>query len=134
MLKMPRIPSRQAGRLRGTRTTCRSWPRCFTEDVDFVNVLGSHWKGRSQVKSVHASMHKTQFHSSKWQNRSVSTQTVKPDVALVHVEWAVVGDLDPDGTPRQPRTGVFSWLLVEHEGRWLIRSAHNTNVTVLRRP
>jgi uncharacterized protein (TIGR02246 family) len=79
-------------------------------------------------------MHKTQFHSSKWQNRSVSTQTVKPDVALVHVEWAVVGDLDPDGTPRQPRTGVFSWLLVEHDGRWLIRSAHNTNVTVLRRP
>lgn len=36
----------------------------LTQDVDFVNVLGSYWKGRAEVESVHASMHATQFHTS----------------------------------------------------------------------
>ena len=26
----------------------------LTQDVDFVNVLGSHWKGRAEVERVHA--------------------------------------------------------------------------------
>jgi hypothetical protein len=48
---------------------------------------------------------------------------------LVHVNWGISGDLDPDGTARKPRNGIFSWLLVKQtDGTWLIRSVQNTNL------
>jgi uncharacterized protein (TIGR02246 family) len=105
----------------------------LTEDVDFVNVLGSHWKGKQEVERVHAGMHKTQFHESVWENGALQVQVLKPDVALAHMLWLIRGDCDPDGTPRLPRSGRFSWLLVEEAGAWRIRAAHNTNIVTLPR-
>lgn len=40
--------------------------------------------------------------------KTVNVQFLKPDVALVHVDWTLRGDRDPDGTPRPPRGGVFT--------------------------
>jgi hypothetical protein len=56
-------------------------------------------------------------------------QFLKPDIALAHVAWAIGGDKDPDGTLRNPREGLFSWVLIKRDGNWLIRSAQNTNLS-----
>jgi len=101
----------------------------LTEDVDFVNVLGSHWKGKAEVERVHAAMHATQFHESVWDNHELQAQLLQPDVGLVHLRWSIRGDFDPDGTPRMPRSGRFSWLvLLAAGGQWRIRAAQNTNI------
>ena len=34
--------------------------KLLTVDADFVNVLGKHWKGVTEIERAHASMHKTQ--------------------------------------------------------------------------
>ena len=103
----------------------------LTPDVDFVNVLGSHWKGRVDVERVHAAMHAAQFHDSVWENHEVQAQSLGPDLALAHLRWSIRGDFDPDGTPRAPRSGRFSWLLQRDGERWLIRAAQNTNIVTL---
>ena len=100
----------------------------LTQDVDFVNVLGSHWKGQAEVERVHAAMHATQFHESVWDNHELQAQLLLPDVGLVHLGWSIRGDFDPDGTPRTPRSGRFSWLLLLDDGLWRIRAAQNTNI------
>jgi ketosteroid isomerase-like protein len=60
-----------------------------------------HWKGRQQIEAEHTSR-LAQFRESTWTSKAVTVQLLKPDVALVHVDWILKGDKDPDGTPRQP--------------------------------
>src|SRR5687767_437434 len=43
-----------------------------TEDVDFVNVAGLHWKGRAEVVKEHAERHKVRFKNSVWTTERVS--------------------------------------------------------------
>lgn len=98
-----------------------------TEDVDFVNVAGAHWKGREDVVRQHARLHLTMFKDSVWTTDTVRVQFLRSDTALVHIDWGMRGDLNPDGTPRQPRGGIFTWLVVKDSGAWKVRAAHNTN-------
>ena len=89
------------------------------------------WKGRVEVERVHAATHMTQFHHSVWENHEVQVQLLGPDLGLAHLRWSIRGDFDPDGTPRTPRSGRFSWLLQRDGERWLIRAAQNTNIVTL---
>jgi uncharacterized protein (TIGR02246 family) len=98
----------------------------FTDDADFVNVGARHWKGRTQIEEQHASR-LPQFIESTWSTRAVTVRFLKPDLALVHVDWSLKGDKDPDGTLRPPRNGVFTWVAVKADAQWLIRAAQNTN-------
>jgi uncharacterized protein (TIGR02246 family) len=101
----------------------------FSDDADFVNVWGSHWRGRPQIESEHAKRHRMQLKGSVFSARDVRLQLIGPGLALVHVGWAIRGDHDLDGTPRRPRQGLFSWVMLKGaDGRWWIRAAHNTHV------
>lgn len=103
----------------------------FSEDADFVNVAGNHWHGRERIESEHAELHRTQLKGSVFTPLDVGVQRIGPEVALVHVKRSLCGDRDRDGTPRQPRQGVLSWVMLRDvKGRWRIRSAQNTNTAV----
>jgi uncharacterized protein (TIGR02246 family) len=95
-----------------------------TEDVDFVNVAGLHWKGKTQVVKEHADRHKVRFKNSVWKTE---VQFVTPDVALVHLDWTTSGDLDFDLKPWPPRTGLFSWVVVRQNAAWKIRSVQDSD-------
>ena len=101
-----------------------------TDDVDFVNVAGLHWKGREQVVREHAERHKVRFKGSVMTNKEVRVQFLRPDMALVHIDWETRGDLGFDLKPWPPRKGIFSWLVAKERGEWKIRSAQNTDSTV----
>jgi uncharacterized protein (TIGR02246 family) len=101
-----------------------------TEDVDFVNVAGLHWKGRVQVVKEHAERHKVRFKNSVMMSKAVGVQFLRPDMALVHIDWETHGDLDFDLKPWPPRKGIFSWLMLKSGGDWKIRADQNTDSTV----
>ena len=101
--------------------------RMRTVDSDFVTVTGEHRKGRTASMAQLAEQHRTQFRDSTWTNEQVSVQFLRPDIALVHIEWAIQGDRNPDDTPRPPRKGIFTWMVLKEGGEWKLRAAHNTN-------
>ena len=105
-----------------------------TEDVDFVNVAGLHWKGRSQVVKEHALRHLIRFKNSVMSCTDIGVQLIQPDIALVHFNWQTKGDLDFDLKPWPPRKGIFSWLLVKTSGKWFLRAAQNTDSTTTLNP
>ncbi len=98
------------------------------EDIDFVTVAGNWLKGRAEFEKHHVRVHEMQFKDSVWTAGDVRIRFLKPDVAVVHVNWGLKGDRDPDGTPRQPRRGIFTRVVTKHGDKWLIVASQNTNV------
>src|SRR3954463_11791873 len=92
------------------RHDMRALAALFTEDADFVNVGAKHWKGRKEIEAQHAAR-LSQFIESVWATEEVAVQFLRSDISLVHVSWGIKGDKDPDGTPRQPREGIFTWVV-----------------------
>ena len=107
----------------------KSLASLVAENVDFITVAGTWLKGRKAFEEHHAARHAMQFKESVWETTDVQVQFLKPDIALVHVSWGIKGDKDPDGTPRQPRRGVFTRVVIKEGGKWLIKASQNTNIS-----
>jgi uncharacterized protein (TIGR02246 family) len=106
----------------------RSAGELLAPDADFVNVGGRWLRGRSQFIDYHVRLHEMQMRNSTWSNLALTARALSADVALAHLEWRIEGDRDPDGGRREPRQGVFTWVLVTQGDVALIAAAHNTNV------
>jgi len=100
----------------------------LTEDVDFINVAGTWFKGKTATVNDHKDSHSMMFKNSVFTTDSVNIRYVKSDLAVIHVGWALMGDLDPDGTPRRPRHGIFTWVAIRNKGRWLLLVVSNVNI------
>lgn len=117
-----------------------TWVRCWnthnmdsmgmmlTEDVDFVSVAGNEDRGKAAAVKHHKRTHSMQFKNSVFSIDSVNIKYVKPDLAIIHFGWGLKGDLDPDGTPRQPRHGIFTWVTIRDKGQWLLLAVSNVNI------
>lgn len=99
-------------------------------DVEFITVGGLWLRGRSEFLVYHQRIHAIQMRDSRWTNLAIDSRLLRDDLAMVHLEWMIVGDRDPDGTPRAPREGIFTWLAVYEAcgGAWHIKASHNTNL------
>jgi len=101
------------------------------DDVDFVNVGGNWLKGKAQVIQDHKIKHQSvKFKTSIWQTDSVAIKYVKSDLAIMHIAWRISGDFENDGTPRQPRHGIFIWVVSKQNNNWLLLAVQNTNFTL----
>jgi uncharacterized protein (TIGR02246 family) len=114
---------------------CNAWNRhdmraltdFLAEDGDFVTVGGTWLRGRREFKQHHALYHATAFKHSMLTVTGTTIRFLGSDLALTHVKWRMAGDFDPDGTPRKPRRGIFTQVLLKSKGRWCILASHNTN-------
>ena len=102
----------------------------FTDDADFVNVIGMHWHGRSEIEARHVDVHRTIFRNSTLRTLDYSLRFLSPGVVLAHINWEMSGHESPPGANFAPgvRHGVITGVFVEQEGRWLIAAFHNTDV------
>jgi uncharacterized protein (TIGR02246 family) len=103
----------------------------FTDDAAFVQVNGRRWNGPAEIKKNHAAVHTMMFKESVWSNHDTDVRFLTPDVAVVHQTWGMIGDRNPDGSPRPPRDGIFTQVFVKRDGKWLITAAQNTNIVIV---
>ena len=97
-------------------------------DVDFINVAGQWLKGKKVTVAVHKERHEVVFKNSIWTTDSVKIKYIKPDLAIMHVGWGITGDVDPDGSVRPLRHGIFTWVATKTKQEWLILAVHNVNI------
>lgn len=97
-----------------------------TPDVEFVTVAGLWLRGRQEFLAHHRLLHATQMRESLWTNIGATRRMLAGGQALQHLEWRIEGDSNPDGTPRPPRQGIFTWVLQLRPSP-LILAGHNTN-------
>jgi uncharacterized protein (TIGR02246 family) len=108
----------------------------FTKDADFVNVIGMHWRGRGEIETRHADVHRTIFRNSTLRTLDYSLRLLSPGIVLTHINWEMSGHENPPGAnfAHGVRHGVITGVFVEQGGRWLIAAFHNTEVVPITLP
>ncbi len=101
------------------------------KDVDLITVGGTWLKSRKEFEENHAKSHEMMFKESVLTTKNTEVKFIKSDVAVAHVEWSIKGVKDPDGTPRPPQQGIFTWVLEKQKVKWIIIAAQNT---IIREP
>jgi uncharacterized protein (TIGR02246 family) len=112
----------------------------FTPDADFVNIYGTHWRGRESIQLNHAFLHgaipadsagvtlpKSAYGIYKASNttlKQVDVRFLRKDVAVVHAQNELVGD----ARTKDPRRTLMVMVLTKENDRWLIAVAQNTEI------
>ena len=102
----------------------------FTEDADFVNILGMHWRGRVAIEAQHVDIHKTVFRNSQLRTLGHTIRFLTPEVAIAHLNWQMTGHETGPVKGWQPaavRTGVLTAVLIPEGDVWRITAMHNTD-------
>lgn len=117
------------------RHDMKAYAAQFTEDADFVNVVGMHFRGRPQIEAVHIDLHRTIFRNSNLRSVNTTVRPVNDQVAVAHVAWEMTGAEGLLGwNVPELRKGMMSLVLVLRGDRWLITAAQNTDVVPLELP
>ena len=73
--------------------------RMATDDVEWVNIVGMHWRSKQQVVAVHDLYLNTMFKGVPMALKSIeSVRSVGPDVVIAVVRWSIGSFSPPDGS------------------------------------
>ena len=117
------------------RAFCEAWAKhdghqlaaIMAEDVDFVTVGGAWFHGRADFEKYHTRLLAGRFRDSTNTPLETIVRFLAPDQAVVHWSWAIEGDKNPDGSPREERFGIMTMLAKKQDGVWRVIVAQNTN-------
>jgi uncharacterized protein (TIGR02246 family) len=109
-----------------SRHDAKAYAALFTEDCDVVNVVGWWWRGRAEVERKLTEAFQFVFRDSRLTITDVTTRFIRPDVAIAHARWTMVGARTPAGIP-EPREGIQTLVFTKQSGRWLIAAFQNTH-------
>jgi uncharacterized protein (TIGR02246 family) len=100
----------------------------FHDDATFVNLRGSLWKGRGEIRDLHSQVHATFFRTSQLTQEVEDVSVLAPSVAVAHVHGQLRGD---ERFPDKVLNARMTVVVQERGGRWLIAAAHNTEIAPL---
>ena len=99
----------------------------LSEDVDFVNVTGAWFRGRSEFEARMRETHQGAFKTSKRTTLDTSVKFLTPEIAIVHARWEMSGLGNADGTLRQPWHGIITRVVRKMDDNWVVVAAHNVD-------
>jgi uncharacterized protein (TIGR02246 family) len=108
------------------RHDAKAYAALFTENCDVVNVVGWWWRGRAELERKLTEAFRFVFRDSRLTITKVETRFIRPDVAVAHARWTMVGARTPQGIP-EPRDGIQTLVFTKQSGRWLIAAFQNTH-------
>ena len=98
----------------------------FTEDADFVHILGGYYTGREAIEAGHRMIFGTIYKGSTVHYSVEKIKFVRPDVALVflrqHLQFA-------DGAAAQELDGRPTLVAVKNDDAWQIAALQNTRIS-----
>ena len=102
-----------------------------TDDVEWVNIVGMWWKGRTEVKLAHQQIFDTIFKNVLITKKSTEIRLVTKDVAIATVICNVGEFFPPDGIDhgnnRNPASdNIMTLVYVKKSGKWLLSAGQNT--------
>jgi uncharacterized protein (TIGR02246 family) len=96
----------------------------FASDADYVIVNGQHIRTRAVIDFGHKQIFGTIYKGSKNKHTIKQIRLLKPDVAIVHVEWNLVYGEKLENKAR----AMNSIVALKKDGKWEIAAFHNTPI------
>jgi uncharacterized protein (TIGR02246 family) len=100
--------------------------RLFTEDCDYVNIAGVHWKGVQEIVQRHAELFQNTLKTAVRRLTGIEVRFSTSDVALVQATWDVTGWSHPTGQAVPVLKEITTMTMVKTNGKWLITAFQNT--------
>jgi len=99
----------------------------FTEDADFVNVLGQRAHGRSQIGADFGNIHRTFMRNTEITMEPPLVRAIGDHTAIAHIRWTMTGmERVPGWNVPDVRHGLLIYVAVERNGEWKITALQNT--------
>lgn len=100
----------------------------FSDNADFVNVVGLWWQNRGAIEKAHRHAFDTFFARSRLICGKTAVRPLGRDAAVVHQRLILAGQITPDGAPTGRRATILCAVLERHEKGWIAVAAQNTEV------
>ena len=111
----------------------------FHQDADFVNVVGLWWQSKRAIAKARDYGLKSLFKESvitaeQTKVKYLSGSSGKGssgavgEVATVHVQWRLEGQIEPDGSLSLPRTSIMMLVAQREDAGWRVAAAQNVDV------
>jgi uncharacterized protein (TIGR02246 family) len=99
-------------------------------DVDWINVVGMHWKERDTVRRAHAVLHTGMFaHSRLLPPEQSKMRQIAPNVVIgTHIDRLEGVGPRPDSKPYPDDGNLSTMVFVKSRERWRIAHAHNGHI------
>ena len=102
-----------------------------TEEVEWVNIVGMWWKGRTEVKMAHQGMFDRIFKGVPFTKKSIKIRFLTPDVAVVNLIVHVGEFFPPDGVnhgdnKRPEADDILTLVYIKKNDKWLLSAGQNT--------
>lgn len=108
------------------------WAAPFGEDGDFTNVSGLTKHGQKEVEERFQELFAGSLKDAHRTAKIRHLRFVKPDVAAVDAEWELIGSRAKDGSENAPRRGMFTFVLVKQNGRWMFADFHESEFVTMK--
>ena len=103
--------------------------KLYSGDVHWVNIVGMHWQGKTQVDQAHRAYFDIMFKGVPLTLEAIESVVVLPGGALVTVlRWAVGAFKTPFGEQIPPSRDRMSLVLIPRADELVI--AHGSNVQI----
>lgn len=97
----------------------------FAADADYVIVNGMKIKGREAIEKGHAAIFANIYKDSHNIGTVQSIRFLRPDVAIVHVEWKLEFRV---GSETKKARAMNTIIMTKEGGKWSIAAFHNTPI------
>ncbi|HEX8476021.1 MAG TPA: SgcJ/EcaC family oxidoreductase [Pyrinomonadaceae bacterium] len=97
----------------------------FASDADYVVVNGMYLKGREAIEKGHTGIFTTVYKDSRNAATIKSLRFLRPDVAVVHVEWNLEFKM---GGETKKGHAMNTMVMTREDGKWSIAAFHNTPI------
>lgn len=102
----------------------------FTENADFITVQGAKSQGRAAIEEHLAPLFAGRLKMIHRDVTSPDIRFLRSDTATIDSNYETSGLAGPNGAPVPPAKGLYDWIVVKQNGRWLIAVWHESNLPV----
>ena len=99
-----------------------------TEDVEWINVTGNHWRGKAAVYKGHDTIHQDIFAKTSMSVEAAEIRSIAPNVAVAVATMHFGPSSRPTGQELPALKTRGSFTMVKREGIWRIAHFQNTIV------
>ena len=114
------------------RHDAHGWAAPFGPGGDFTNVSGLSRHGQKEVEERFAGLFAGVLKDAHRTFTMRHLRFVRPDVVAADAEWTLTGSRAADGSENPVRKGIFTWVIVKQDGRWMFADFHESEFITMK--